>query len=304
MSMRSPVLFLVFNRPDVTRRVFDAIRIAKPSRLYVAADAPRKDKAGEVERCMAVQEIISQVDWPCEVAKLIRQENLGCKFAVSSAIDWFFSQESEGIILEDDCLPHPDFFPYCDELLEKYRDDERVGMISGDNFQDGIWRGDGDYYFSRFCHIWGWATWARAWKKYDVKLTQWPNLKAIGWLDSLGFQGAEKAFWIKAFDRVHSNQQDTWDYQWIMTCWVSNTLSAMPNKNLISNIGFGEQATHTAGKSIYSDMKTGKLNFPLTHPALLAAHKEADQYSSKHIFTNSIIRRGIRKLQGLLGFKA
>ncbi|WP_128113139.1 glycosyltransferase family 2 protein [Polynucleobacter necessarius] len=302
--MRSPVLLLVFNRPDVTKRVFDVIRQTQPSRLYLAADAPRKNRAGEAELCKAVQEIISQVDWPCEVSKLIRQENLGCKEAVTGAIDWFFSHESEGIILEDDCLPNPDFFVYCDELLEKYRDDERVGMISGDNFQGGVWRGDGDYYFSRFCHIWGWATWARAWKKYDSKIIQWPQLRANDWLGSLGFQGAEKAHWIKAFDRVHGNQRNTWDYQWVMTCWLENMLSIAPNVNLISNIGFGDHATHTVGKSIYSNMRTGKLEFPLTHPSLLEANKEADLYSSKNLFTNSIVRRVIRKLRGILGFKA
>ena len=200
--MRSPILFLVFNRPDVTQRVFDAIRQARPPKLYIAADGPRKNKVGEVERCALVQEIVSQVDWPCEVSKLIRQENLGCKIAISSAIDWFFSKEPEGIILEDDCLPHPDFFPYCDELLERYRNNERVGMISGDNFQNGIKRGDGDYYFSQFCHIWGWASWARAWKKYDANLAQWPKLKARNWLGSLGFSGAETTYWQKKLDRV------------------------------------------------------------------------------------------------------
>lgn len=302
--MRSPILFIVFNRPEVTSQVFDAIRKARPPRLYVAADGPRKNKLGEAEHCQAVQNIVSQVDWPCEVSKLIRQENLGCRVAVSSAIDWFFSCESEGIILEDDCLPHPDFFQYCDELLEKYRDDERVGMISGCNFQNGAWRGDGDYYLSRFCHIWGWASWARAWKKYDVDVNQWPQLKKEDWLRSLGFKGVEKAFWLKAFNRVYTKEQDTWDYQWVMACWLNKMLSVMPNVNLISNIGFGDQATHTVGKSIFADMKTDKLSFPLLHPSLLEGHKEGDQYTSRYLFTNSILRRGIRKLQGLLGLRA
>lgn len=160
--MRSPVLFLVFNRPDVTQRVFDAIRQARPPKLYVAADGPRKDKAGEAERCKAVQNIVSMVDWPCEINKLIRDENLGCKIAVSGAIDWFFRQEPEGIILEDDCLPHPDFFLYCDELLEKYRDDERVGLISGTALGDirakNFISGDEDFIFNRYPSIWGWAS--------------------------------------------------------------------------------------------------------------------------------------------------
>lgn len=302
--MHSPILFLVFNRPDVTRRVFEVIRKARPSKLYIASDGPRKDKAGEAECCAAVQEIVSQVDWPCEVSKLIRQENLGCKIAVSSAIDWFFSCEPEGIILEDDCLPGPSFFQFCDELLERYRNDERIGMISGTNFQGGTRRGDGDYYFSRFCHIWGWASWARAWKNYDVDASKWPQLKNQDWLGTLGFTGVEKDYWLKAFNRVHAKEQDTWDYQWVMACWFSEMLSVMPNVNLIANIGFGDQATHTVGKSINANMKTKEINFPLRHPALLEINRDADQYSSKNLFTNSIVRRGIRKIKGLLGLRA
>ncbi|OWS70679.1 hemolytic protein HlpA-like protein [Polynucleobacter campilacus] len=301
--MLSPILFLVFNRPDVTQRVFDAIRQARPPKLYIAADGPRKNKVGEVERCALVQEIVSQVDWPCEVSKLIRQDNLGCKIAVSSAIDWFFSKEPEGIILEDDCLPHPDFFPYCDELLERYRNDERVGMISGDNFQKGIKRGDGDYYFSQFCHIWGWASWARAWKQYDADLAQWPKLKAKDWLGSLGFSETETTYWQKTFNRVYSGQQDTWDYQWIFACWFHNMLAVMPNSNLISNIGFGHQATHTTAESIYANMATKPINFPLHHPSQVTQNIDADHYTSKHMFARSLWRRIFGKLQARLGIR-
>ena len=301
--MRSPILFLIFNRPDVTQRVFDAIRQARPPKLYIAADGPRKDRAGEAEQCKATQDIASKVDWPCEVSKLFREENLGCKIAVSGAIDWFFSQEPEGIILEDDCLPHPDFFPYCDELLEKYRDDERVGVISGDNFQNGIRRGDGDYYFSQFCHIWGWASWARAWKKYDVNLNQWPKLKSKDWLSSLGFSRAETNYWRKKFDRVYSKRQDTWDYQWTFACWFHNMLAVMPNTNLISNIGFGHQATHTTAESIYANMAINPLNFPLQHPSQVTKNIDADRYTSKHMFSSSIWRRIFGKLKACLGIR-
>lgn len=301
--MRSPILFLVFNRPDVTRRVFEVIRKARPSKLYIASDGPRKDKTGEAERCAAVQEIVSQVDWPCEVSKLIRQENLGCKIAVSSAIDWFFSCEPEGIILEDDCLPEPSFFQFCDELLERYRNDERVGMISGCNFQNGAWRGDGDYYFSRFCHIWGWASWARAWKNYDVDASKWPQLKNQDWLGTLGFTGVEKDYWLKAFNRVHAKEQDTWDYQWVMACWLNRMLAITPNINLISNIGFGKEATHTVSGSIYADLPTGAIGLPMQHPLLVDIDVDADLYSSQYIFTNSISRRIFRKVRGFFGLK-
>jgi hypothetical protein len=295
--MHSPVLFLIFNRPDVTRRVFNAIRMARPPKLYIAADGPRMNKAGEAERCKEVQDIVSRVDWPCEVNKLIREDNLGCRLAISDALDWFFLQEPEGIILEDDCLPDPSFFQYCDELLERYRGNDRVGMISGCNFQSGIQRGEGSYYFSQFCHIWGWATWARAWKKYDVKISQWPELKHNDWLASRGFNGQERRHWEKAFDKVFNGKIDTWDHQWTLTCWINNMLAVMPNTNLISNIGFGESATHTVNKSIYANMTKSGMVLPLIHPPSVTADADADIYTSKRMFTNSILWRIFRKLK-------
>jgi len=301
--MRSPILFLVFNRPDVTQQVFDAIRKAKPPKLYIAADAPRENKAGEAERCRTVLEIVSKVDWPCEVTKLFRENNLGCKKAVSSAIDWFFSQEPEGVILEDDCLPHPDFFPYCDELLERYRDDERVGMISGCNFQNGTKRSEDSYYFSRFCHIWGWASWARAWKNYDVNISQWPKLKKDAWLTALGFEGSEKRHWEKAFDRVYTGEIDTWDHQWTFASWLSQMLSITPAINLVSNIGFGAEATHTTGKSIFSNMQKEAIQFPLKHPSQVTQNIEADHYTAKHIFARSLWRRIFGKLKAHFGIR-
>jgi hypothetical protein len=297
--MRSPILFVVFNRPDVTSQVFDAIRLARPPRLYIAADGPRKDRVGEAERCRAVQEIVSKVDWSCEVKKLIREKNLGCKKAVSSAIDWFFSQEPEGIILEDDCLPHPDFFTYCDELLERYRNDERVGMISGCNFQNGTKQSEDSYYFSRFYHIWGWASWARAWKNYDVNISRWPKLKKDAWLIALGFDGSEKRHWEKAFDRVYAGEIDTWDHQWTFASWLSQMLSITPAVNLVSNIGFGAEATHTTGKSIFSNMQKDAIQFPLKHPIAVIRNSYADNFSSKNLFTHSYIVRGIRKLKAI-----
>jgi hypothetical protein len=177
----TPVLFLIFNRPNTTEQVFEAIAKAKPRCLFVAADGPRTDKEGEAEKCQAVRDIIKRVDWDCEVKTLFREQNLGCKEAVSSAITWFFEQVEEGIILEDDCLPSDSFFSFCAELLEKYRDDKRIMMISGDNFQDGIQRGDASYYFSSVPWIWGWATWRRAWRLYDREMQTFPSfVKAFG----------------------------------------------------------------------------------------------------------------------------
>ncbi len=190
--MQSPILLLVFNRPDTTRQVFETIRAARPPRLYVAADGPRPGRAGEAERCAEVRELTTQIDWPCELKTLFRNENLGCKIGVSSAIDWFFQNEPEGIILEDDVVPLPSFFLYCDVLLDRYRNDIRVGVISGSNLVSNHLMLEESYFFSRYNHIWGWASWRRAWDHYDVTMASWPE-----WRNNRGLQnipGSNKLF--------------------------------------------------------------------------------------------------------------
>lgn len=298
--MRSPILFIAFNRPDVTQKTFDVIKKVRPTKLYIAADGPRQNKIGEEDLCRAVKEIVTNVDWPCQLHTLFHEKNLGCKEAVSGAINWFFEQESEGIILEDDCLPDPSFFRFCDELLERFRADERVGMISGCNFQNGIKCSKDSYYFSHFCHIWGWATWARSWKNYDSSMTNWPNLKQSNWLTKLGFKGNEKRHWEKAFDGVFNKTIDTWDHQWTFTLWINNQLAVMPSENLISNIGFRDDATHTKGRSIFSKMIINEISFPLLHPKDVVRDVVADNYSSRTLFTNSYILRGLRKIKAYL----
>lgn len=286
MTVRSPVLFLVFNRPDTSARVFEAIRQARPPRLYVAADGPRAGRPHEQERCEAVRRAATAVDWPCELVTLLREQNLGCKRAVSSAISWFFEHEPEGIVLEDDCLPDPTFFAYCDELLARYRDDPRVMCISGDNFISATWTPPESYYFSRYMHIWGWATWRRAWAYYDVDMREWRGGQGgdvAEWRPPGEARAA--AHWRDLFDSVASGQIDTWDYQWTYACWRQGGLSCMPASNLISNIGFGEGATHTVSpESKLANMAVVPLALPLRHPADVQAQTEADRWTSEHVF--------------------
>src|SRR5262249_47548369 len=200
-----PVLFLVFNRPETTARVMEAIRAAGPERLYVAADGPRDSKTGEAEHCAEVRQLAMNVDWPCDVRTLFRDRNLGCRRAVSSAITWFFEQEPEGIILEDDCLPSFDFFPYCAELLERYRDDERVMAICGSAYADVSSDYPHSYYFSYYADMWGWATWRRAWLHYDNRMDRWPVFKARGGLDALACGRAwHSSYWTKYFDMTRT----------------------------------------------------------------------------------------------------
>ena len=277
-SLQTAVLFLVFNRPETTAQVFEAIRQAKPPRLYVAGDGPRDGRAGEAERVAKVREIATTVDWPCEVKTLFRVENLGCKHAVSGAITWFFEQENQGIILEDDCLPHQDFFRFCETLLKRYVDDERVSVITGDNFQNGTPRGDGSYYFSRYNHVWGWASWRRSWQNYDGDLNFWPDWKrSEKWLSEFS-DGAERRYWENIFDRMYAQQIDTWDYPWTASVWYHGGLTVTPNVNLVSNIGFGPDSTHTtSANSPLSKVGTSAIG-NLIHPSAVSQDQSADGY--------------------------
>ena len=281
--MNTPVLFLIFNRPDVTEEVFNAIKIAKPPKLFVAADGPRNGQKDDVAKCEQTRAIINQVDWTCEVKVLYQSQNLGCRMAVSSAIDWFFQNVEEGIILEDDCLPHPDFFFFCETLLAKYRHESSVMHISGDNFQFGVQRGPNSYYFSRISHIWGWASWRRAWQKYDVDMKDYPEFLERNKQKSIFTNAKSEKYWLFLFDRVY-RKAGTWDYQWTYAVMKNHGFCIMPNVNLISNIGFGQQATHTSKKND----RLAKMDvYPLkeiTHPLKIAVDESADQYTIDEVF--------------------
>lgn len=299
--MRSAILFMVFNRPEPTREVFAAIRKAQPPRLYVAADGARAGKPGEAERCEATRQVAAAVDWPCTVKHLFRDQNRGCKLAVSEAIDWFFREEEEGIILEDDCLPDPGFFPFCDEMLERFRFDERVALISGDNFQFGRRHGEASYYFSRYAHIWGWASWRRMWNHYSSDARHWPEFRDGGGLQRVfGSRNAEIKFWSGRIEGVHAGAIDTWDYQLNLAMWRKSMLAVQPQVNLISNIGFGADATHTTGAGKFANMKVEPLRFPLTHPDDVAVNTAADDYTAQQMFSPSLAGRITARINSIV----
>jgi len=268
----TPILFLIFNRPGTTERVFEAIKAQKPKYLYVAADGPRVDKDEEVEKCRQTREIINKIDWDCEVKTLFREDNLGCKIAVSSAINWFFKNVEEGIILEDDCLPSKSFFNYCEILLEKYRHDTRIMHISAENPLDTGF-GEGSYYFSQIPHIWGWASWRRAWQKYDVEFHNFENFINDNLIENVFSEEYVQKYWNKIFSRVKDGRINTWDYQWTYALFVNNGLSINPNKNMISNIGFGvEGATHTSVAEKCANRQTFEIN-EIIHPGFILPDK-------------------------------
>ncbi|HZQ46801.1 MAG TPA: glycosyltransferase family 2 protein, partial [Verrucomicrobiae bacterium] len=236
--IRTPVVLTVFNRPEIAARVFSEIAKARPSRLYLIADAPRADRPGEAERCAAARSVVEKVDWDCEVFKNYSATNLGPKRRLSTGINWVFEREETAIVLEHDCLPHPTFFPYCEELLEKYRDNQRVMQINGSNFLFGRVRVAESYCFSRITQPWGFATWRRAWQFYDVEMKMWPALRNTPLLqDTLLGDKVCAEYFKRVFDETYDGAINTWDYQWLLTCWRLNGLAVLPGTNLISNIG-------------------------------------------------------------------
>lgn len=284
-----PILFLIFNRPETTDIVFQRIRELQPRYLFVSADGPRIQKENELERCNAARKIIEKVDWVCEVKTHYCDVNLGCKVGVSSGIDWFFEQVEEGIILEDDCLPDQTFFQFCRSMLEYYRHDEHVMHIGGTNFQDGKIRGTGSYYFSSIPHIWGWATWRRAWKKYDVSISSFPALLMNNEFERIFTDKRVRKYWLKNFDLVHSNRKDTWDIQWVYAVSINQGISIIPNQNLVSNIGFEEGATHTFNQSDpLANRSVESLN-SIVHPSAVVPDIQADAYTFiKYLSPNKI----------------
>lgn len=246
MSLATPVAFLIFNRPELTRQVFERIAAARPSVLLVVGDGPRTNRPGEAEKVAATRSIIERVNWPCEVVTNFAVENLGCKRRVSSGLGWVFSQVEEAIVLEDDCLPDPTFFNYCAELLDRYRGDEQVMAIGGNNYQTGRRWGEGSYFFSKFFQCWGWASWRRVWQHYDVTMATWPEFLASGGLRAACDSLAEEDYWYRIFDQEYRGLIDSWAYAFVYLCFLRRGLVALPNENLISNTGFGGEATHTA----------------------------------------------------------
>lgn len=300
-QLNSSVVLIVFNRPETTRQVFAAIAAARPSRLFLIADGPRADRLGEAERCAEVRQIISSVDWPCQVETNFASENMGCRRRVISGLNWVFSIVEEAIILEDDCLPDPSFFLYCADLLARYRNRPQVSMISGFNALEKDFPFEFSYYYSLLYHVWGWATWRRAWSQYDERLSAWPEIKKTGMLYELFPRKDFVVHWTQIFDGMHAGTgPNTWDYQWVYTCWMRNWLSVVPSRNLVQNIGFGADATHTRKPDAIQTLPAGSVRFPLTHPPAITAWTEFALQVQRQIYTPDIPTRIVRKIKSRL----
>jgi len=291
-NLTTPVVFIIFNRPDTTDRVFGAIREAKPEQLFVVADGPRSDYPQDIEKCRDARTIIEDVDWDCKVFTNFSDTNLGCKKRVSTGLDWVFETVEEAIILEDDCYPSQSFFYYCQELLERYRTDERIMLVSGYNSQ-GIWKVDAqDYFFSNFGGIWGWASWRRAWKYYDGEMK---DLDVLLKNKNLRHILGEKTGRVreKQFINVIEKQIDSWAYPWALSRHVNSGMATVPTKSLIENIGFGADATHTV-IAPQSHVINHEITFPLKENRIIVADAEYDALFHP---SKTLLKRILNKLK-------
>ncbi|MCE6991391.1 nucleotide-diphospho-sugar transferase [Dyadobacter sp. CY323] len=284
----TPILFLIFNRVDVTQKVFDQIKKVRPKYLYVAADGPRKQKDTDIIKCEETRRIIDQVDWDCEVQTLFRTQNMGCGPAVATAISWFFEQVESGIVLEDDCFPNTTFFPYCEELLEKYKDAEQIKFIGGNNFQNGQKRGEASYYLSRYPTSWGWASWRRSWQAFNPDISDCREVIESGQIDNIFNTTKEKKHWINSLVKASNERNSVWDFYFYFAIWKRDGLCITPNKNLVINLGFFDQGTHYFLKdSTKTNVKAEEMDLPMVHPDSLQVNRQADRYTFDHFYSHS-----------------
>lgn len=298
--MNTAILFNIFNRPELTKTTFAAIRSAQPPRLYVAADGPRAGKERDDELCRLTRQAATAVDWPCEVKTLFRKRNLGCKTACSTAISWFFQHEPEGIILEDDCLPHPDFFPYCENLLARYRHEPKVMFISGSNFDYGKKRGAGSYYFSVFPHVWGWASWADTWQYYDIEMQGLERFASTRMPLILKHEEAAKVM-LKKFMLVARGIDSSWAFPLVYSLWKQGGLSIIPNVNMIENTGYVEDSAHPAPPDIRMHRKVEGMP-EVMHPSAVAEDKAA-RFFACEILANEYGRGSLPEVFVAEGFR-
>lgn len=295
--LNKAVLVLIYKRPELTYQVISSMRKIRPRKLYVVADGPKNES--ERKLCDETRGLFDEIDWDCKVYKNYSDKNMGLRRRVSSGISWFFDNEESGIILEDDCVADPSFFRFCSELLDKYNNDERVMVISGDNYQMGRIRTKYSYYFSRYNHCWGWATWRRAWDHYDDKMKLWPEIKKGKWLNDIFDEKINVLYWKEIFDLVYKERIDSWAYVWTYSCWLQSGLTILPNVNLVKNIGIGKNSTHTKFKDTEAGIGSSSLKFPLKHPPFVIRDAKADRITDRNRFLKPRVIVGMlyRKLK-------
>ncbi len=294
--MKSPILFLIFNRPDTTKRVWQIISQVRPPKLYIAADGPRPNREEDIAKCKETREITEHIEWPCEVKRLYRTENLGCGKGVSNAISWFFENEPQGIILEDDIEPHPDFFEYCDIMLDRYKEDANVQLITGHNaFYDGM-ASNTTYYMSSLFHMWGWASWKRVWSTYEFDAQKLNQSEFETKLSQRHISKGYKKYWMSVFELMKNHGSDTWDFQLFFNQILYDRYSIIPYKNITKNIGFTQDATHTTKENVNEIKHMIFSPLPIIHPTQTLIDRHADQVFAKNFgfYQFSLLERTLK----------
>lgn len=281
-----PIAFVIFNRPAITKVSFQRIQTLRPNRLFIISDGPRAERLDEIRLVEQSRQIAEQVDWPCDVQKIYASENMGCGRRISSGISKVFETVDRAIILEDDCIAESSFFSYCQTLLDYYQDDQRVMAISGNNFQLSQSRTKASYYFSKYPHCWGWATWRRAWKQFDLGVRDWPGFRDSGHLSTICSSQREMDYWTQIFNKSYAGEGSSWAYPWTCCCWMNHGLTVLPDVNLVSNHGFGADATHTQQRSGVAGLPTRSLE-KLIHPGVVHRHFLADQFTDEWVFSGA-----------------
>ena len=308
-SYQTPIVLFVFNRPDLTSKVMDAIRSVRPKQLFVVADAPRTSSgdSSEAALCSESLSIATAIDWDCELHVEVASHNLGCGKRISSGLNWVFSQVDRAVVLEDDILPLPSFFNFCESMLSRYSSDLRVMHVNGSNFQGGKQYSPASFYFSRYVHGWGWATWKRAWQHYSFDLERYKSLCLDDSLFKVCSSDAERYYWRDIFKKMNAAvpEVDTWDYQWLFSCWAQGGLAITPEVNLVRNIGFAHpQATHTTqGESPLLSSRTEDLS-AIVYPTEIKLLEAADTFTFESVFQKKVgpsLLESFRKLTQVLG---
>lgn len=293
--LKTPIVLIIFNRPECVRRVLDTISLEKPSQLFIVADGPREGNHSDVEKCAAARKVVTdwEIDWECDIKTKFSDINLGCAKGPASGIDWAFESVEEVIILEDDCIPNRSFFQFCESMLERYRHDDRIMNISGSTNRTDSIDTPYSYCYSNFPSIWGWATWKRAWSRFDIAVKAWPELKKTSWIEEkLKFDFLSNYF-RDEFDLAYEKEGDTgvWDHQWNFSIWSNNGICIFPKHNLVSNIGFGPDGTHTFREDDFLASKpTVELDFPLNHPPEVVIDEQRDDLYVDEVYKRQLVK--------------
>ncbi len=288
--LATPIVLFIYARPDATRQTLDSIRRVRPKRLLVVADGPPGGASGELRARVAdARRLIDEIDWECNVLTEFASGHRGLTSRIVTGLDWAFDSAEEAIVLEDDCVPDPSFFRFCEELLERHREDTRVMGVSGNDFRSDPASRPERYRYSRYPLTWGWATWRRAWRLHDPQMSRWPELRESGWLDRRFHSRHAVAYWMRLFEQTY-REHHTWDYAWTLTCWLNNGLFIHPEVNLVTNVGFGGDATHTRDpRSVFANLTTRPAQFPLRHPDQVAVDDEGDRFLEDVMYSGNLV---------------